>query len=376
MKCPFTSPHVVTRLDGTRKSINIPCGCCPACVKNHSMQMYPRILESLNHHQRAIFFTLTLREEHVIERVDPKTGLVIFDQPLLKKFIQSALKRTDTRLRRKYNIIKPKKPQYDYYFCMEYGPNTCRTHLHGLIIHNYDDNDFRPLYTEWAKDYGFCVFKPVAFSDPNSKQKVSHYVTKYTTKGQASYILDAARRHVCSKPWRIYSSGLGREFLTRSNLSYYRAEDIKRSSFVTRFQYINTRADTILSRMHYRSNGINYPMPKYYKDKIIPKLRIKLEKNDISGKSAVRYLFSEAGTLSLLFELAILRKSLQVHLESLHRVAACEKIRDIDKIFAISEKERIFAEKQNYNHVCAKVAADAFRRKQKLKLYLNSKDYE
>lgn len=376
MKCPFTSPHVVTRLDGTRKSINIPCGCCPVCIKNHSLQMYPRILESLNHHSRAIFFTLTLRPEQVIERVDKKTGLVIFDQPDLKKYIQTSLKRTDTRIRRKYNIHKPQKPQYDYYFCMEYGPNTCRTHLHGLIIHNYCDNDFLPLYTEWTKEHGFGVFAPVSFKDQYSKEKVSHYVTKYTTKGQADYILSAARRGVCTKPWRIYSSGLGREFLTSTNLSYFRAEDIKRSQFVTRYQYINTRADTILSRLHYRSNGCNYPMPQYYKDKIIPKQRIRLEKVDISGKNIPVYKFAEANSLSLLFELALLRKSLQVHLESLHRVASRENIRNIDEIFSISEKERIFAENINYKQVCSKAAADVFRRKQKLKQYLSSYYYE
>ena len=350
-KCPFSSPHVVTRLDGTKKTILYPCGCCPVCQKNSSFQIFPRINEAIKAHAHCIFFTLTMRDDLMSYAVDPQTGEVLKYDSIMKSKLQSMLKVIDTRLRRKYNFSRKQKPKYEYYFCLEYGPRTNRPHLHGIIAHDYCHSDFDYLRNTWSEEVGYVHRQYVNLGrGPSDRSKVAHYISKYSSKGISPSLFGACRRGVIPKPWRIYSSGLGKTYLNKQLLHWHRADDIKRGD-LSPYLYLCRRADTIFSRMVYTDNGYTYPLPKYYQDKVLNRTKIRLEKHDVNGENVPCYKQSEANTLSLLFDLALRRKSLSLYIKSLRDVAANEPDRNIDEIVAISEKSRTFVEKQNYQEV-------------------------
>lgn len=366
MKCPFTSPHVITRLDGTKKSVMIPCGCCPICDRNTSLKIYPRILTAIKSHKSTIFFTLTADDSHMYDTVCKDSGLIVKQCSEFKPKLQSYLKRCDTFIRRKYSITKPNKPNYDYYFILEYGPNTLRPHLHGVICHDYSDSDFITYFSSWRKEMGFLCYKVLDITGENSC-KVAHYISKYTTKGSLSELYPYFRNNTLIKPWRIYSSGLGREYLSPRILAYHRAEDIRREHFNNPFSYITCRADKLLERLFFLDNNCRYPLHSYYQNKILNRKSYKFKRPNILGKSKTHIYQPKADTLSLLFELAIFRKSLFSSVERFREVATRVGIRNIDETIAISEKERIFERDLRYKELLAKIHQEIFNKKLKNK---------
>lgn len=362
-KCPYSTPHSILRKDGSRISVEYPCGCCAICAKNAQMQIYPRIREDILTFNHSIFFTLTVRDEFLTPTVDYKTGEVILNGPRLKSMIQSELKVIDTRIRRKY---KTNKPQYHYYFCYEYGPNTRRAHLHGIINHNYDNNDFLDLSTRWKNRYGFTVAKILQTSHKDSSSKVAHYISKYTSKGMLDSFYPLVRRGLLVKPWRIYSQGFGARYLDRMR-DYHTATDIKRRGFHNDLLYIETRADTILNRLCYVDGSACYPLPKYYIDKMFNGRKVRLERFDINGKNIPRYIQYKTDSLPRLLELAIRRKHLHLYLTTMGEMASRLKTRNIDEIFAFSEKNRLLRETESEREISTKLASFYFKNKIKFK---------
>lgn len=375
--CPFRQSRQITCSDGSKRNILYPCGCCPVCSKNIQSQIFPRIRESMLGHRHTIFFTLTCTDEHIKYAVDKETGEVLKYNDDMKPYLQLLLKRIDTRLRRKYPETFTKKHKgYEYYFCLEYGPTTQRPHLHGVINHNYCDDDFTDVFLDWKRKIGYTVVKPIKRTDTSAFSKVAHYVSKYSSKG----VLDSLFRHFCNKtipaPWRIYSSGFGKSYLSRKQLSWHRAEDIRRRDFKNPYSYITTRADTIYKRMCYHTDGYSFSMPLYYKDKIIAAPIRKIQRPNIDGKMETRYVKLRANTLSLLFELGLARHRIQVHLQKLRTVANNLKTSDFDEVYHnfVTQEESLIQE--SYKVICTQMNNYYFCKKYKQKRYSYTSNYE
>lgn len=327
------------------------------------MQIFPRIREDILSYDHSIFFTLTVRDEFLDPVVDFETGEIILNGPRLKSMIQSELKVIDTRIRRKY---KTNKPQYHYYFCYEYGPNTRRAHLHGIINHNYDNDDFLYLSTRWKNRYGFTCAKILQTAHKDSASKVAHYISKYTSKGMLDSFYPLIRRGLLVKPWRIYSQGLGIRYIHRMR-NYHTATDIKRRNFHNDLSYIETRADIILDRLCYIDGSARYPLPKYYIDKMFNGRKVRLDKVNINGKIVPHYIQYKTDSLSRLLELALYRKHVHLYLKTMGEMASRLKSRNIDEIFAFSEKNRLLRETNTEKEIATKLASFYFKNKLKYK---------
>lgn len=246
--CPFRQSRQITCSDGSKRNILYSCGCCPVCSKNIQAQIFPRIRESMLGHRHTIFFTLTCTDKHIKYALCKETGELLKYNDDMKPYLQLLLKRIDTRLRRKYpETFSNKHKGYEYYFCLEYGPTTQRPHLHGVINHNYCDDDFTEVFREWKKARGYTVVKSIERSNPTTFSKVAHYISKYSSKGVLDSLYHHFRNKTIPAPWRIYSSGFGKSYLSCQQLSWHRAEDINRRDFSNPYTYITTRAAIILS---------------------------------------------------------------------------------------------------------------------------------
>lgn len=375
--CPFRQSRQITCSDGSKRNILYPCGCCPVCSKNIQSQIFPRIRESMLGHRNTIFFTLTCTDDHIKYALDKETGELLKYNDDMKPYLQLLLKRIDTRLRRKYpETFTNKHKGYEYYFCLEYGPNTQRPHLHGIINHNYHDDDFTDVFREWKTKRGYTVVKSIKRLDPSTFSKVAHYVSKYSSKGVLDSLYHHFRNKTIPAPWRIYSSGFGKSYLTPKRLSWHRAKDINRRDFINPYSYICTRADTIYSRMRYFSDGYSFSMPLYYKDKIIQAPIRKFQKINIDGKVEARYVKYRSNTLSLLFELGLARHRIQVYLQQLRKVATDIQSGDFDKVIhqAIVDEERIIQE--NYKIICTRMNNYYFCKKYRQKKHYKTLEYE
>lgn len=375
--CPFRQSRQITCSDGSKRNILYPCGCCPVCSKNIQAQIFPRIRESILGHRHTIFFTLTCTDDHIKYALNKDTGELLKYNDDMKPYLQLLLKRCDTRLRRKYpETFTNKKKGYEYYFCLEYGPNTQRPHLHGVINHNYNDDDFTEVFLDWKKERGYTVVKSIERRDTSTFSKVAHYVSKYSSKGVLDSLYYHFRNKTIPAPWRIYSSGFGKSYLTPKQIAWHRAEDINRRDFKNPYSYITTRADTIYSRMRYFVDGYSFSMPVYYKDKIVDSPRTKIQRFNIFGKKDTRYIKHRSNTLSLLFELGLARHRIQVHLQQLRTMANNIQSSDFDEVYHQLVIQEVSLLQENYKIICTNMNNYYFCKRFKQKRFTNTSSYE
>lgn len=199
--------------------IDVPCGNCYHCLKSYKTQWNLRLQHEFKYmtpEQRAnsYFITLTFSNSY-LPHERPTKDLV---SPLIRKFLE--------RVRKKYKC----SPRH--WFVSEYGDNTERYHLHGILF----DSPFPIYQLQKLWKYGY-----VSHTRLNPKRIT--YVTTYVNKLLKGLLQDPTKKqHVFCSP------GIGKKFTEQPiNIAYSHMDDTP-----VPFIYYNNRP---------------FAMPRYYRGK-------------------------------------------------------------------------------------------------------------
>lgn len=161
----------VRSIDGNR-SMLVPCGKCPECLKTRQNDYLVRIYEELKQVSKSCFVTLTYRPDKVPYIMkDGKKYLVVW-----KRDVQNWLKRFRTNYERKTG-----KTGIRFFLCSEYGPKTNRPHYHAIFF-GLSKSDLESALVDWYNRFGYTMAKDIDYT-PKSLETSARYVSKYATKG-------------------------------------------------------------------------------------------------------------------------------------------------------------------------------------------------
>lgn len=237
--------------------IVVPCGECPECLTRRQNDWKLRMMEESSNYSHLYYFTLTYNDAAL-----PRTeeGL----STASKRDVQLWLKRFRTAFEREKGIKL--SDYFKYFICAEYGPNnTHRPHYHGLFFTDLDEVAVSPLFNEWKTTKGYIKVDSICIN-PDERQAVSNYVSKYCCKGEfSSRKYDIAAGKI-ERAWSIMSKGIGSSYVeNRRNYRYHRP-------FRKKNEPICDYLDTILDRMKVSFStpkGVfTYAMPRYYRSKL------------------------------------------------------------------------------------------------------------
>lgn len=260
----------------------VPCGKCVNCVKSRQDDFSCRLARCAAEYGNMIFVTFTYREDTIpvscrLLKVDKETGECFCDSvsrivldpednspSLLPSIRQSlselrpgkrsrryivqspfpddelysyyyeftpSLDRTDFRLWLKRERVYYERnngcklPEFKYALIGEYGPKTCRPHMHACFM-GLTYNQVNELCDSWRRDYGYVWIESVKrINDDGSSGLLaaSRYLGKYISKGVVE--CDSVKDGASQKPRFCASRNLGTN-LTHSELFYYSAYDL------------------------------------------------------------------------------------------------------------------------------------------------------
>lgn len=213
-------------------SIQVPCGKCPACLRNRQMSWSFRIEEEERSHKFCgLFITLTYSNEFL-----PRGG------SLKKVHLQKFFK----RLKRLagFPIV--------YYACGEYGSRYGRPHYHACLF--FDEYlDWNLIVKAWK--YGRRDIKPFLPSR-------GAYVAKYTMK-QIGF--DYGEKVA---PFALMSKGIGKSFISGTGALLGR---------LNLFTVAN-------------QSGRIIPLPRYYKDRIYSPYQLAEHSKEVASQAFERAL--------------------------------------------------------------------------------------
>lgn len=189
--------------------LSVPCGKCAQCLKNKRLGWSVRLLYELENYKESTFVTLTLDDKNLKRfKKTPKKPLLLYIDRL-----------------RKHLGYRPK-----YFFVSELGDENGRLHYHGIIFGTSKKAfPFELQRDKWQ--YGICWFG-------YCNAKTCNYIVKYLLKGSNGY-----------KPFILCSNGIGKSYLDKPNLE---------SWHINNFDF----------RDYINKNGVLYPLPTYYSNKI------------------------------------------------------------------------------------------------------------
>jgi len=237
----------------------VVCGKCGACRHNRRVEWSFRIGEEAKQHIYLHFITLTYSDETIPYSDKGKPTLV-------KKHLQDWFK----RVRKQQSKITEDKIRY--YAVGEYGTRTERPHYHVIMFGLYPEIA-KELQGTWMK--GFIKVGTVT-------PKSIHYTTKYhvnykkNREGQEDEFALMSR-----KP------GIGAFYLDRTHEMTQKQVEIIKKEFDENGMLSNwkRKKKKVLSAytgwnvsnnyMYVMNNGYKQKMPRYYKERIFSKARIK-----------------------------------------------------------------------------------------------------
>lgn len=236
---------------------HVGCGKCAVCRKKRSNEWYVRLVEESKQHVCNLFITLTYDDDH----------LNYFNGTpcLVKRDVQLFMKRFRKHLYELYGIKNLK-----YFLVGEYGPDTLRPHYHALIfglpakwnfVRNFDINT--QLLKIWQK--GFVRVGKLNDQRIKYCAKYCTYATTLPDKYKLKEIIDN-KGHVIKNPLRVFtccSKYIGIGFLTIKMINYYKSS----------------------RNLLYKTNGYDYPLPRYYREKIFT--REEMEENFIMAMASI-----------------------------------------------------------------------------------------
>lgn len=351
-KLPDALKHRVTGYH--INSVLVPCGKCVECLKRKQNDLAVRCVRQAEKSGNMVFVTLTYNDDKLpiactTQLIDKSTGEVLdnevpyvgtykdFRSGVLSQNVgitprysyniyedfssdyalghtfTPSLDRTSFRLylKRKRQEFKRKEglslPDFKYVAVGEYGPKTCRPHIHcaffGLPL-----DKVRWLFDEWSKDIGYIQVKQVKYiNDDGSKGYAiaSKYVGKYMCKGK--YDCDSVVKGLAEKPRVCISRDFG-SWLTPELVSYYRAYDLfgqYHTNDISKFSEIQLQmlCNEINARSRVNVYGNRYALPNSMKKRLF--YHKKRVFNEITHKFEIRY---EADSIQA-YRLALLQNS-------------------------------------------------------------------
>lgn len=222
MQC--ISPVSIPDPKGTHPSqrILVPCNRCVFCLTNRRQAWVFRLEKENKDAENSYFLTLTYDDENIPIN---DSGVQTLDKKDIQKFHKSLRK----------DISKQGRPCFRYYAVGEYGTKTNRPHYH-VIGFNIPFQTVSNLDRIWNK--GFVKVGSVTGDSIN-------YVTKYLINE------DERKYEGIQKPFAMMSlkPALGSGYLEANRKNHIKAE----SNYVVR-------------------NGVKMKMPRYYRDRIFPKV--------------------------------------------------------------------------------------------------------
>lgn len=243
------------RLGNITRDVQVPCGCCPECLKKKQSAYVCRCIEEAKKLGRVWFITLTYSQENCPKVKSGSTELLSLRREDVKKW-KREVRRTYLK---KYGVPFPK---FSFLICGEYGSRTHRPHYHGFLC-GLDLKHAQILEKYWQDTFGFTVFKPISLLPTNNDDIscVARYVAKYCVKPEG---FKNRYKDIIENP-RIMTSpnfGVPDDFERYKN--YLRAGlDLDMSG---KFSF--AQVSKINNRCKYTYNGCNYSLPLYIRKKV------------------------------------------------------------------------------------------------------------
>lgn len=235
-------------VDEASPKIAVPCGCCEACIQSTAQEWRVRIMEENNVSKNALFFTLTYNDDSVPLVVSEKfNGESVVVRSVSKRDIQLFLK----RIREEFRKLDHEST-LRYYIVSEYGPNTYRPHYHGILFNvpSYVPNKLWTL-KKTVEIIDRCWRNGFVMCDKVIPERIG-YVTKYLS---CSVTLPYELNRPNTKPFRMMSQGLGRNYLENPDVYFWHKDGLK---------------------TYYVDGKYHYKLPRYYKRKIFNDEELKI----------------------------------------------------------------------------------------------------
>lgn len=212
------------------RTMQVPCGRCPACIDNKRKAWYVRLKQEVKHSFNAFFVTLTYAPDALPRN---SLGYPTFDIPGVQKFLKRVRKELEVEQRN-----SPYPLHLRYFLIGEYGSKKGRPHYHAIFFNIPDELDLYNLIREkWGQgrisvsrlceaQIGYCANYMYGKSD-----KIPDLYVDDTNK----IPLLTSRR-----------PGIGANYLSKDVIEWHLQGN----------------------RAYYMDGKIKYCLPRFYKDKI------------------------------------------------------------------------------------------------------------
>lgn len=191
------SSKIATFLSNVKLML-LPCGKCPNCMNNKSLEWTSRLVKEAEEWQYCYFATFTYDDSHIYFTDD--NGSII-KRDVLKKSTHKQLKRDIQLFNKRFR--EDTGFAYKYYFACESGEDTHRTHWHAILFIDSPLSDLvfygNNLYTSQTIQRSWKNGLVTISSDVN--QRSIRYTIGYTLKKLGEYKL------------QMMSNGLGFRYL-------------------------------------------------------------------------------------------------------------------------------------------------------------------
>lgn len=241
----------------------VPCSRCWNCLTRRADAWAFRILQEKKRSTSAHFVTLTYDDQHV--PINAETMQITLDKKEIPKYMK--------RLRKLHEKVYKLKPslrmKLKYYAVGEYGENRERPHYHIILFNAI--KELIPL--SWAIDN-----KMIGLVDIGKKGVTAggaRYLAQYMLTGQDG---DYQNKE---KPFSLMSKNLGDNYIT---------EAIKKWHLEKTGQTVVTKDGIMKTRDRYYAiqDGYKIALPRYYRDKIFPKIYREIDIPLITEKAMIK----------------------------------------------------------------------------------------
>lgn len=233
----------------TGRGLEVPCSRCWPCLERRANAWAARILQEKKRSNSAHFVTLTYDDAHV--PIDKETMNLTLDKTEIPRYMK--------RLRKLHNQaykidkkLKAESKPLKYYAVGEYGEDLERPHYHIILFNAIID--LIPM--AWIKEKKLIGL--IDIGEQGVTAGGARYLCQYMLTGQE----ETGGRQ---KPFSLMSKNLGSNYITT---------EIKKWHLQTTGTAIEHNGKIIETRDRYYmiQDGFKIALPRYYRDKIFPKI--------------------------------------------------------------------------------------------------------
>lgn len=241
---------ITTKNKKTGRFNDVPCSRCWPCLQRKADGWAIRILHEKKRSTSAYFITLTYDDKHV--PINEKTMQLTLQKQHLIDYMKR-LRRLHDHAYKVSEKAKAESKPIKYYAVGEYGEDYNRPHYHIILFNAI--KELIPL--PWTKDKELLGM--VQIGEKGVTAGGARYLTQYMMTGQTH---DELRQ----KPFQLMSKHIGENYITEIMKKWHLQHTGK--------PVINKHGNLIPTRDRYYiiNDGYKVAMPRYYRDKIFPKI--------------------------------------------------------------------------------------------------------